>query len=79
MRGWFVAPATTNYRFYMACDDWCRINLGNEPMNSTNTTEISWNYEYMDHRDFWEHRSAWKYPNRTSEWIPLEKGEHYYI
>jgi hypothetical protein len=22
-RGWFVPPATTNYRFYIACDDKC--------------------------------------------------------
>lgn len=24
-KGWFVAPATTNYRFYVACDDYCNI------------------------------------------------------
>jgi hypothetical protein len=28
-RGWFVAPATTNYKFYIACDYYCKINLGN--------------------------------------------------
>ena len=28
-KGWFVAPATTNYKFYIACDDYCNINLGN--------------------------------------------------
>lgn len=38
MRGWFVAPATTRYRFYVACDDWCRINLGDSPMDAENTT-----------------------------------------
>ena len=24
-RGWFVPPATTRYRFYMACDDFCKL------------------------------------------------------
>jgi hypothetical protein len=30
-RGWFIAPATTNYRFYMACDDRCTLYLGDTP------------------------------------------------
>jgi len=29
MKGWFVAPATTNYRFYIACDDYCSFSIGN--------------------------------------------------
>ena len=28
-KGWFVAPATTRYRFYITCDDLCKLNLGN--------------------------------------------------
>jgi len=28
-KGWFIPPKTTNYRFYQACDDWCRLYLGN--------------------------------------------------
>ena len=39
-KGWFVAPATTNYRFYIACDDYCDINLGNTPMDNVDTTKI---------------------------------------
>lgn len=30
MRGWFVPPETTEYKFHMACDDYCRLFLGNE-------------------------------------------------
>lgn len=78
MRGWFVAPATTRYRFYLACDDHCNINLGNEPMNSTSTTKINWNTAWTDHRNFWEDRNQ-EQKNRTSEWISLEAGEHYFI
>ena len=30
-RGWFVPPATTNYRFYNSCDDHCALRLGTHP------------------------------------------------
>jgi hypothetical protein len=39
-KGWFVAPATTNYKFYIACDDYCKINLGNTSGVVENPTEI---------------------------------------
>jgi hypothetical protein len=77
-KGWFVAPATTNYRFYMACDDYCNIVLGDSPMQVENTTEIAKNMNGMDYRDWWETSNAGKWP-RISEWIALEEGEHYYL
>ena len=79
MRGWFVAPATTNYRFYLACDDWCRITMGNISMNADNTTEVALNKDWMTHREWWETRYAANNPNRISEWISLTEGEHYYL
>lgn len=79
MRGWFIAPATTNYRFYMACDDWCRLNLGDTPMNAENTTQINYNTAWNAVRDYWDINQAGNNPNRTSQWIALEEGEHYYI
>jgi hypothetical protein len=27
-KGWFIPPATTNYKFWMACDDHCILKLG---------------------------------------------------
>ena len=27
MEGWFLAPATGNFRFYMSCDDNCRLDF----------------------------------------------------
>jgi hypothetical protein len=38
-KGWFVAPATTRYRFYIACDDICDLKLGNTP-NSIENIEV---------------------------------------
>jgi hypothetical protein len=39
-KGWFVAPATTNYRFKMACDDRCSLSLGTTPETDTDPTLI---------------------------------------
>jgi len=30
-RGWFVAPASTNYRFYAACNDRCSLSISTTP------------------------------------------------
>ena len=38
--GYFKAPITGRYRFYMTCDDFCLLNLGNAPMNPNNTTKL---------------------------------------
>ena len=76
-KGWFVAPATTNYRFYMTCDDFCSLSMGTTHMDSAEPTEILKNLGNVDHRDWWETRRAhW---NRISEWISLTEGEHYYL
>ena len=37
-KGWFVAPETANYRFYMACDDVCNLKLDTTPGSTTNAT-----------------------------------------
>jgi hypothetical protein len=29
--GWFVAPKTTRYRFFVACDDGCQVLLDQTP------------------------------------------------
>ena len=88
MKGWFVAPATTNYRFYMSCDDSCRLNLGNTPNNAEDTTEINYNGEvskiipkpdFNDVRNFWDVLEYESNPTTISDWIALEKGEHYFI
>jgi len=30
-KGWFIPPETTDYKFYMACDDACVLKLGETP------------------------------------------------
>ena len=79
MRGWFVPPATTRYRFYIACDDYCNIELGDTPNQVENTTEINYNYRATNFRDWWESSNRNSDHIRISDWIELEEGEPYYI
>jgi hypothetical protein len=79
MKGWFVPPATTRYRFYVACDDYCNIVLGDTPNQIENTTEINNNMRATDFRDWWETTNKHLGYARMSEWIELEEGEPYYI
>jgi len=41
MKGWFIPPATTRYRFYISCDDMCHLNLGSTPNSIDDVTEIA--------------------------------------
>jgi len=76
-KGWFVAPATTNYRFYMTCDDYCSLSIGSTSMDSAEPTEILRNIGSVNHRDWWETRRPNE--NRISEWVSLTEGEHYFL
>jgi hypothetical protein len=57
-KGWFIAPATTNYKFYIACDDYCKINLGNISGVVDDPTEIVYNKVFTDNRDWWSTKSG---------------------
>lgn len=78
-KGWFLAPATTNYRFYMACDDLCLLRLGKTPglgpEGYNNTEDIISTSSWADKRQY--HKEDGQ--KRHSEWIALEEGQHYYI
>jgi len=56
-KGWFIPPKTTNYRFYQAFDDYCRVSLGNvsgqveDPVALVSMTSAS------SYRNWWEMRS----------------------
>jgi hypothetical protein len=75
-KGWFVAPLATNYKFYMACDDDCIFKMDQAPMSTTNLTELISITAATGFREYWRESDN---GNRSSEWIALEAGEHYYI
>jgi len=77
-QGWFVPPATTRYRFYMACDDFCKLSLASTPDNSSlDALEVLLDEDKWSARDmkYWKNDSE----TRVSAWKSLKKGEHYHI
>jgi hypothetical protein len=79
-KGWFVAPATTKYRFYISCDDICKLSLGSTPGVAEDPTVIAHTREYTDRRDWWETNTKVNTDYKIkSDWISLNEGEHYYI
>jgi hypothetical protein len=74
-KGWFVAPATTNYRFKVACDDRCSLSLGTTPDTDTDPTLL-----IDDVAMAWYGRRYYHYiEEQTSDWVALTEGESYYI
>jgi hypothetical protein len=74
MKGWFIAPETTSYRFHAVCDDYCDVWMGlntSDPLNTTKIIERRW---ISSHRTHWNLISDHK-----SEWVNLTKGEKYYM
>mmetsp|Transcript_20898 Transcript_20898/g.32322 ORF Transcript_20898/g.32322 Transcript_20898/m.32322 type:complete len:197 (-) Transcript_20898:5035-5625(-) len=39
-KGWFIAPATKRYRFYMACDDSCELHFSKQANDVTAPEKI---------------------------------------
>ena len=40
-KGWFKAPATGNYRFYISCDDACKLFLDETTAYGAGTPTLS--------------------------------------
>ena len=74
--GWFVPPVSGRYRFYISCDDDCRLIFGNTPNNSTDVSQIHDIYSSTIFREYWRTTDG---NERQSEWLTLTKDEPYYI
>lgn len=74
LKGWFVPPITTRYRFYMTCDDQCRFDL-DIAKNGTLTNMLE-TRGWISYRDYWDFQYV---SNREtiSEWVTLTAGEKY--
>ena len=79
MDGWFKAPSTNDFLFYMACDDNCMLRLGKTagigPEGFNATEDIITTNGATGHRLYNKVDGR----NRVSDWVTLEKDEHYYI
>ena len=71
--GYFRAPATGNYKFYMSCDDSCRLSLSTVNLDPTAASAIITIGSATGYRSYLTTES------RQSAWIPMTVGQFYYI
>jgi hypothetical protein len=75
--GWFTAPVTANYRFYIAADDSAKLYIDStNPYDAENpvgaTLEMIAETGYRKWRDYFSTNTG-----QISEWISMEKGKSY--
>ena len=83
LSGWFKAPANGTYRFYVACDAACSLNMNlTDPFNSAQVnatmpelTTIASLTKKSDWREYHYQTDDGHY----SAWYTLEEGKQYYI
>jgi hypothetical protein len=80
-KGWFIPPKTTNYRFYQACDDHCRLYLGHVSGQVEHSTLMMSSTLWSHYRDYWETRRTYFTGENilVSNWTELTEGEPYYF
>lgn len=71
--GYFRAPITGNYKFYMSCDDACRLSLSTVNLTPSSASVIITISSATAYRSY--HTTS----SRQSSWISLTAGEYYYI
>lgn len=72
LRGWFIAPATGNYYFYIATDDGGELWLGTNAL-AAGRRRVAYVSGWVDYRQ-WTAQ-----PNQRSAAIPLVAGQRYYL
>jgi hypothetical protein len=77
-KNWFVPPETGRYRFYMSCDQQCRMWIAECPNTISPLTMLLKLNTWTETRAFFS--TAYSNDNKkVSEWIHLTKGEPYYM
>lgn len=72
LRGWFIAPATGAYRFYIASDDGGELRLGTSALASS-ARRVAYVNGWVDYRN-WTAQA-----NQQSAAIALAAGQRYYL
>lgn len=52
LKGYLKAPVTGNYRFYVSCDDYCKVSLGTSDKDPSTLTEIYRSTEWTSYRGY---------------------------
>lgn len=66
--GYFQAPADAKYKFYLSCDDICKLNMGNVSGDPTMTNLVLSVTSYTSYRSYY-----------ASDWLTLTKGSYYFM
>lgn len=69
--GWYVAPATTRYRFYVACDNQCQLHL-DQAADGTSPSLIVEDLNQSTEK-------GQTINGLKSDWISLTKGSKYFL
>ncbi|CAD8206675.1 unnamed protein product [Paramecium pentaurelia] len=79
-KGFFKAPKTGQYRFYVASDDKATVELNRNPSSIDNTKLelIAENY-LSGYRNYWQSEFSSTPVNSISDYINLEEGQYYQI
>lgn len=83
LSGWFKAPATGHYRFYIACNAACSLNMNYEtPFDASDIqTEIP-ELTTIASRGWWTNWRNYHYitdDGHFSAWIELTEGDYYFM
>jgi hypothetical protein len=72
--GYFKAPISARFRFYMACDDQCKLSFSNETLNPSAKVDIITLNSWSNYRDYLKDDGS-----QMSSWHTLQAGGLYYI
>jgi len=57
LKSFLVAPKTARYRFYMSCDDYCRLNMGLDSSQPDNMTQLLALNGHRNYRSYYSPRA----------------------
>lgn len=77
--GWFTAPATAQYRFFISCAKNCKFSISTSAFSEPTAevpelTEVASRTSTSSWRNYWNLDGS-----EVSDWIDLEEGQSYYI
>ena len=72
--GYFKAPATANYRFYISVDDECEFYFSNVTGSPENKSLIHRSQSWVGYRGYLRVDES-----RQTKWMNLTEGELYYM
>jgi hypothetical protein len=79
IEGWFIAPETASYRFYMSCDDNCNLKMGLNTSDPFTLTDLIDRWSWTYHRNNFKLKTGYHMDYKSYQWVNLTKGEKYYM